>query len=103
MILTDKIKWSYLKAHKKNLSLNDMGNWSHFFFFNVLQILAMDINRENYELGLPVIQKAGVAHKIDFREGPALPVLDQLVEDVNFTNIHVFLLKRIFFFLRNCQ
>lgn len=42
----------------------------------------MDINRENYELGLPVIEKAGVAHKIEFKEGPALPVLDQLVEDV---------------------
>ncbi|KAL0376092.1 UNVERIFIED_CONTAM: Caffeoyl-CoA O-methyltransferase [Sesamum calycinum] len=37
--------------------------------------------RENYELGLPVIQKAGVAHKIDFREGPALPVLDQMIQD----------------------
>ena len=48
----------------------------------LLQILAMDINRENYELGLPVIQKAGVAHKIDFREGPALPVLDEMIEDV---------------------
>ena len=46
----------------------------------------MDINRENYELGLPVIEKAGVAHKIDFREGPALPVLDLMVEDVNFSN-----------------
>nr|AAR91504.1 caffeoyl-CoA-O-methyltransferase [Corchorus capsularis] len=45
------------------------------------KILAMDINRENYELGLPVIQKAGVAHKIEFKEGPALPVLDKLVED----------------------
>ncbi|KAG8641218.1 hypothetical protein MANES_13G122601v8 [Manihot esculenta] len=45
------------------------------------KILAMDINRENYELGLPVIEKAGVAHKIDFREGPALPVLDQLIQD----------------------
>ena len=44
----------------------------------------MDINRENYELGLPSIQKAGVAHKIDFREGPALPVLDELVKDVRF-------------------
>ena len=43
----------------------------------------MDINRENYELGLPVIQTAGLAHKIDFREGPALPVLDQLIEDVS--------------------
>ena len=48
------------------------------------KILAMDINRENYELGLPSIQKAGVAHKIDFREGPALPVLDELVKDVRF-------------------
>ncbi|XP_020578642.1 caffeoyl-CoA O-methyltransferase 1 [Phalaenopsis equestris] len=45
------------------------------------KILAMDINRENYELGLPVIQKAGVAHKIDFREGPALPMLDELLND----------------------
>jgi hypothetical protein len=42
----------------------------------------MDINRENYELGLPCIEKAGVAHKIDFREGPALPVLDDLIADV---------------------
>ncbi|KAG8473579.1 hypothetical protein CXB51_035838 [Gossypium anomalum] len=48
------------------------------------KILAMDINRENYELGLPVIQKAGVAHKIDFKEGPAMPVLDELVQDVKF-------------------
>ncbi|KAH0434063.1 hypothetical protein IEQ34_012099 [Dendrobium chrysotoxum] len=47
------------------------------------KILAMDINRENYELGLPVIEKAGVAHKIDFREGPALPVLDELLKDEN--------------------
>ncbi|XP_065874827.1 caffeoyl-CoA O-methyltransferase-like [Euphorbia lathyris] len=45
------------------------------------KILAIDINRENYEFGLPIFQKAGVAHKIDFREGPALPILDQLLED----------------------
>ncbi|XP_014519864.1 caffeoyl-CoA O-methyltransferase [Vigna radiata var. radiata] len=45
------------------------------------KILAMDISREYYELGLPVIEKAGVAHKIDFREGPALPLLDQLIKD----------------------
>ncbi|XP_008793869.2 caffeoyl-CoA O-methyltransferase-like [Phoenix dactylifera] len=45
------------------------------------KILAFDINRENYELGLPMFKKAGVAHKIDFREGPALPVLDQMVHD----------------------
>ena len=47
----------------------------------------MDINKENYELGLPVIEKAGVAHKIDFREGPALPVLDQMIEDVSPTSL----------------
>ncbi|KAJ4714850.1 Caffeoyl-CoA O-methyltransferase [Melia azedarach] len=45
------------------------------------KILALDINRENYDMGLPIIQKAGVAHKIDFREGPALPFLDQLIQD----------------------
>ncbi|KAH9715034.1 Caffeoyl-CoA O-methyltransferase 1 [Citrus sinensis] len=45
------------------------------------KILAMDINREYYELGLPIIEKAGVAHKIDFREGPALPLLDQMIQD----------------------
>ncbi|MCD7453179.1 Caffeoyl-CoA O-methyltransferase 1 [Datura stramonium] len=51
------------------------------------KILAMDINRENYEIGLPVIEKAGLAHKIEFREGPALPVLDQMIEDGN-TMVH---------------
>ncbi|KAL8540374.1 hypothetical protein ACS0TY_001833 [Phlomoides rotata] len=46
------------------------------------KILAMDIHRETYELGLPIIEKAGLAHKIDFREGPALPVLDEMIKDV---------------------
>lgn len=52
----------------------------------------MDINRENYELGLPVIEKAGVAHKIEFKEGPALPVLDDMVADVRtfFNDLCVF-------------
>ncbi|XP_047318576.1 caffeoyl-CoA O-methyltransferase 5-like [Impatiens glandulifera] len=45
------------------------------------KILALDINRENYEIGLPIIVKAGVAHKIEFKEGPALPILDQLFSD----------------------
>ncbi|KAH9671870.1 Caffeoyl-CoA O-methyltransferase 1 [Citrus sinensis] len=44
------------------------------------KILALDITKEHYEKGLPIIQKAGVAHKIDFREGPALPLLDQLIQ-----------------------
>nr|WRK12591.1 caffeoyl-CoA O-methyltransferase [Zanthoxylum armatum] len=45
------------------------------------KIIALDISREYFELGLPVIEKAGVAHKIDFKEGPALPVLDQMIQD----------------------
>uniref|UniRef100_A0A3Q7FZP7 caffeoyl-CoA O-methyltransferase n=1 Tax=Solanum lycopersicum TaxID=4081 RepID=A0A3Q7FZP7_SOLLC len=48
--------------------------------YQFLLILAMDINRDNYETGLPVIEKAGLAHKTEFREGPALPVLDQMIE-----------------------
>ncbi|CAJ2635385.1 caffeoyl-CoA O-methyltransferase 5-like [Trifolium pratense] len=47
------------------------------------KVLALDVNREYYELGLPIIEKAGVAHKIDFREGNALPLLDQLLQDEN--------------------
>ncbi|KAK9275411.1 hypothetical protein L1049_022675 [Liquidambar formosana] len=45
------------------------------------KIIAIDVNRETYEIGLPVIQKAGVQHKIDFVESQALPVLDKLLED----------------------
>ncbi|PHT37874.1 Caffeoyl-CoA O-methyltransferase [Capsicum baccatum] len=45
------------------------------------KIPAMDINRENYEIGLPIIEKVGLAHKIDFKEGSALSVLDQIIED----------------------
>ncbi|VFQ69221.1 unnamed protein product [Cuscuta campestris] len=55
----------------------------------------MDINRENYELGLPVIEKAGVAHKIQFKEGSALPALDQMIDFIfvdadkdNYLNYH---------------
>lgn len=47
------------------------------------QIVAIDVNRESYDqIGAPVIEKAGVAHKIHFRVGLALPVLDQLLAKV---------------------
>lgn len=46
------------------------------------QITAIDINRTTYEMGLPIMKKAGVEHKINFIESPALPVLDKLLEDV---------------------
>ncbi|XWS17372.1 hypothetical protein CRYUN_Cryun33cG0061800 [Craigia yunnanensis] len=45
------------------------------------KIVAIDLNREAYEIGLPVIARAGVVNKIDFIESEALPVLDQLLED----------------------
>ncbi|XP_058068111.1 probable caffeoyl-CoA O-methyltransferase At4g26220 [Magnolia sinica] len=45
------------------------------------KIIAIDPNRAAYEIGLPVIKKAGVEHKIDYIESPALPVLDKLLED----------------------
>nr|GEW60080.1 caffeoyl-CoA O-methyltransferase-like [Tanacetum cinerariifolium] len=46
------------------------------------KILALDINREKYEIGLLVIKKVGVAHKIHFREGLALPLLDKFIATV---------------------
>lgn len=42
----------------------------------------MDPDRATYEIGRPIIEKAGVAHKIDFKEGPALPFLDEMVKNV---------------------
>lgn len=45
------------------------------------KIVAIDLNREAYEIGLPVIRRAGVENKIDFIQSEALPVLDQLLED----------------------
>ncbi|KAJ0891132.1 putative class I-like SAM-dependent O-methyltransferase [Helianthus annuus] len=43
--------------------------------------VAIDVNREFYEIGKPVIDKAGVEHKINFIESEALPALDKLLED----------------------
>lgn len=49
----------------------------------MIQITAIDVNRKAYDdIGLPIIRKAGVEHKIEFVESPALPVLDQLLENV---------------------
>ncbi|XP_006660748.1 caffeoyl-CoA O-methyltransferase-like [Oryza brachyantha] len=46
------------------------------------KIVAIDVSRESYdEVGAPVIEKAGVAHKVYFRVGLAMPVLDQLVAE----------------------
>ncbi|KAE9448750.1 hypothetical protein C3L33_19353, partial [Rhododendron williamsianum] len=54
------------------------------------KITAIDVNRQSYEIGLPIIRKAGVEHKVNFIESKALPVLDKLLEDVS---INLFLDK----------
>eukprot|EP00253_Pinus_taeda_P005313 PITA_05313 len=45
------------------------------------KIIAMDINKANYDMGLAIIEKVGVAHKIDFREVPTLPLLDEMLKN----------------------
>ncbi|EEF48120.1 probable caffeoyl-CoA O-methyltransferase At4g26220 [Ricinus communis] len=75
------------------------------------KIVAIDVDREAYEIGLPIIRKAGVEHKIDFMESEALPVLDKLLKEhgnessfdfafvdadkINYWNYHERLLKLV--------
>ncbi|CAI0432044.1 unnamed protein product [Linum tenue] len=42
-------------------------------------LTAIDISRDHYEVGLPYIKDAGLAHKINFIESPATPALNQLL------------------------
>ncbi|KAK9073723.1 hypothetical protein SSX86_006317 [Deinandra increscens subsp. villosa] len=44
------------------------------------KIVAIDVDREAYEYGRPVIEKAGVEHKIEFIQSEGLPVLDKMLE-----------------------
>ncbi|TVT96707.1 hypothetical protein EJB05_58064 [Eragrostis curvula] len=43
------------------------------------KVVGVDSNREWYELGRPLIDKAGVADKVDFREGDGIAVLDRML------------------------
>uniref|UniRef100_A0A803MAG8 Caffeoyl-CoA O-methyltransferase n=1 Tax=Chenopodium quinoa TaxID=63459 RepID=A0A803MAG8_CHEQI len=45
----------------------------------IKMVLAVDPNREAYEVGLTSIKKAGVEHKIDFVQGSAMPFLNDLI------------------------
>ncbi|CAL5339022.1 unnamed protein product [Camellia sinensis] len=45
------------------------------------QIIAIDPNRETFEVGLPFIQKAGVEHKINFIESDVIYVLNEMLSD----------------------
>lgn len=55
-----------------------------FFFYLTIfiswQIIAIDTDKEAYEVGLPMIEKAGVAHKIKFIQSDAISVLDKLMD-----------------------
>ncbi|KAI0523043.1 hypothetical protein KFK09_005433 [Dendrobium nobile] len=42
-----------------------------------------NVDRSNYKIGLPFIEKAGVEGKIKFIESEALPVLDKFVQEMN--------------------
>ncbi|KAJ4952081.1 hypothetical protein NE237_028913 [Protea cynaroides] len=88
---------------KTCIDVHANGRWECWFFYLVLakrrntavsvravmalsipddgKIVARDLERETYEIGLPVIQKAGVEHKITFIQSLALPFLDKLLED----------------------
>ncbi|KAK2437453.1 S-adenosyl-L-methionine-dependent methyltransferase superfamily protein [Trifolium repens] len=44
------------------------------------KIIAIDMNREAYETGLPFIQKAEVDHKIDFIQSDALSAINGLID-----------------------
>ncbi|XP_073099564.1 norbelladine 4'-O-methyltransferase isoform X2 [Elaeis guineensis] len=46
------------------------------------QILAIDIEKSYYEIGLPFIQRAGVENKINFIEAAAIPFLDKMIQEV---------------------
>ena len=58
----------------------------------LLQITAIDLNRDTYEIGLPIIKKAGVEHKINFIQSEALPVLDKLLETVRINLLRLLVL-----------
>ncbi len=48
-------------------------------------MIALDIHREAYEIGTPLIVKAGVTHKVDFRDGPAMDGIDMLLKYVSWS------------------
>ena len=45
------------------------------------KIVAIDMDQEAYDIGRPVIKKAGVEHKIEFVHSEALSALDKMLEN----------------------
>ncbi|KAK3436312.1 probable caffeoyl-CoA O-methyltransferase At4g26220 [Eucalyptus grandis] len=75
------------------------------------KIIAIDVDREAYEMGFPIIKKAGIEHKVDFINAEALGALDDLManldnegsfdfafvdaDKVNYLNYHERLMKLV--------
>ncbi|XP_010251337.1 PREDICTED: flavonoid 3',5'-methyltransferase-like [Nelumbo nucifera] len=45
------------------------------------KIIAIDPDKEAFEVGLPFIRKAGVEHKINFIQSDAMPVLNEMLKN----------------------
>ncbi|KAJ0989432.1 hypothetical protein J5N97_007788 [Dioscorea zingiberensis] len=54
------------------------------------KITAIDVNKSEYELGLPFIRKAGVEEKITFIESEALPILDKMLKEIKEDELYDF-------------
>ena len=48
-----------------------------------MQIIAIDLDRDAYEMELPIIKKANIEHKINFIQSSALSALDELFNEVS--------------------
>ncbi|KAJ0988866.1 hypothetical protein J5N97_007222 [Dioscorea zingiberensis] len=54
------------------------------------KITAIDVDKSNYDIGLPFIQKAGVEDKIDFIESEAMPLLDKMLQEIDGDDLYDF-------------
>ena len=52
-----------------------------------MQIIAVDPDKEAYQIGVPFIKKAGVEHKINFIQSDAMSVLNDLIADVSVVSV----------------
>ena len=48
-----------------------------------MQIIAIDLDRDAYEIGLPIIKKANIEHKINFIQSSTLSALDEILNKVS--------------------
>ena len=52
-----------------------------------MQIIAVDPDKEAYQIGVPFIKKPGVEHKINFIQSDAMSVLNDLIADVSVVSV----------------